>query len=157
MIHTDRWTREPCFAFPPFWVYRSCCPRAFSLYLDSFKAVASSLSAHIGKNEQVSVSCWQKFFKLFWSSVKFSLLILKGNVWRSAKRLSWVYSKKNLREPIALNLWNTGCPSYDFCEKLWFPSHLRTKVKCQGPAQDWRICVWKLGLELILRVLLEKV
>ena len=47
-------------------------------------------------------------------------------------------SKKNLREPSALKLWNPGRPTNDCMKKLRFCGHPGAKVRCQGPSGSAR-------------------
>ena len=64
----------------------------------------------------------QKFFPINWwltewtiSNLLFPIIaIMKCADSQHYPRLC---SKKNLREPSALELWNPGCPTYDFYEK----------------------------------------
>ena len=71
----------------------------------------------------------------------------QDNIWpchksstRSLGTSAWVQSilcpKKNWRESSDLNMWNPGCPAYDFYEKkLRFSSHLGAKVSRWVPLE----------------------
>ena len=51
-------------------------------------------------------------------------------------------SKKNWREPSALNLWNPSAQHMTSIKKLRFSSRRRTKVRHQGPRDSTRAQPW---------------
>ena len=79
----------------------------------------------------------QKFFPINWWLIEWTIqFIISFNLNYEMSADSQHYprlcSKKNLREPSTLELWNPGRPTFDLYEKLRFFSHPGAKLGARG-------------------------
>ena len=75
------------------------------------------------------------------------------SLFRTNTIVSRLCSKKNWREPCALNFWHPGCPTYDYyMKKQRFSSNPRTKVRWhRPPASSARAQPCSVQLKLVKR------